>query len=105
MIELTKGGVQLAPNIQNQPQKLNDTNEANTHEVPKSGSPVSNVTKPSADVSPQAQSLDSLQQELKRIPDVDLARVNEIRTLLASGNYNVDLDGLTASIRGAHSRD
>lgn len=102
MIEPTKASLQLAPNIQNQPQK---TNEANTHEVSKSGAPVSNVTKPSADVSPQAHSLDNLQQELKRIPDVDLARVNEIRTLLASGNYNVDLDGLAASIRGAHSRD
>lgn len=105
MIEPTKAGLQLAPNIQNQPQKVNDTNAANTPEISKSGSPVSNVTKPGADVSPQAQSLDNLQQELKRIPDVDLAKVNEIRTLLASGNYNVDLDGLAASIRGAHSRD
>ena len=102
MIESTKAGLQLATAAQSQPQK---TPEASSKEVSTSPAPVASVTKPSADVSPQAQSLDSLQQELKRIPDVDMVKVNEIRTLLASGNYEVDLDGLAASIRGAHRRD
>lgn len=102
MIESTKAGLQLATAVQNPAQK---TTEAANTEVSTSAAPVSSVTKPSADVSPQAQSLDNLQHELKRIPDVDMAKVNEIRTLLASGNYEVDLDGLAASIRGAHRRD
>ncbi|AJR07791.1 flagellar biosynthesis anti-sigma factor FlgM [Photobacterium gaetbulicola] len=103
MIESTKASLQLAPAVQNQAPKTSE--EANNHPVSKSPAPVSQVTKASAGVSAQAQSLDSLQQELKRIPDVDMAKVNEIRTLLASGNYEVDLDGLAASIRGAHRRD
>ncbi|MGF1739269.1 flagellar biosynthesis anti-sigma factor FlgM [Photobacterium satsumensis] len=102
MIESTKAGLQLATAIQNKHQK---TPEATSSEVSTSPAPVSSVKKPSADVSPQAQSLDNLQQELKRIPDVDMVKVNEIRTLLASGSYEVDLDGLAASIRGAHRRD
>ncbi|MCQ1057422.1 flagellar biosynthesis anti-sigma factor FlgM [Photobacterium sp. ZSDE20] len=102
MIESTKASLQLATAIQNQPKK---TPEAASNEVSTSPAPISSVKKPSADVSPQAQSMDTLQQELKRIPDVDMVKVNEIRTLLASGNYEVDLDGLAASIRGAHNRD
>ena len=100
MIESTTASLQLATPVQPSSQKSAETAE-NTQ--PKQAAAPSASLK--ASVSQQAQNLESLQQELKRLPDVDMVKVNEIRTLLASGSYEIDLDGLAASIRGAHRRD
>ncbi|MGF1702747.1 flagellar biosynthesis anti-sigma factor FlgM [Photobacterium makurazakiensis] len=105
MIESTKAGLQLATPIKTNLNKAGDTKTAPDTKTTDSSPVQTNHGNTTSVVSPQAQSMESLQQELQRMPDVDMVKVNEIRTLLASGNYEIDLDGLAASIRGAHSRD
>ena len=56
-------------------------------------------------VSQEARSLESLQKELKQLPEVDLARVNEIRAQLLQGDYHIDLDELAGAIKTTHQRD
>lgn len=56
-------------------------------------------------VSKEAQTLESLQRELKQYPEVDLARVNEIRTQLLQGDYSINLDELASAIKSTHQRD
>lgn len=56
-------------------------------------------------VSQEARSLESLQQELHQLPEVDLARVNEIRAQLINGDYSIDLDELAGAIKSTHQRD
>ncbi|MGF1698135.1 flagellar biosynthesis anti-sigma factor FlgM [Vibrio lamellibrachiae] len=56
-------------------------------------------------VSQEARTLESLQQELHQLPEVDLARVNEIRAQLLKGDYNIDLDELAGAIKTTHQRD
>ncbi|CAM4276338.1 flagellar biosynthesis anti-sigma factor FlgM [Vibrio agarivorans] len=66
---------------------------------------------PSADVthlskvSQQARELESLQQELHDLPDVDLERVNQIRAELKQGDFKIDLDELAGAIFNTHQRD
>jgi negative regulator of flagellin synthesis FlgM len=56
-------------------------------------------------VSQQARSLESLQQELHKLPEVDLARVNEIRAQLLKSEYSIDLNDLAGAIQSTHQRD
>ncbi|MGF1682673.1 flagellar biosynthesis anti-sigma factor FlgM [Photobacterium minamisatsumaniensis] len=108
MIESTKAGLQLATPIKQNLNKAGDTKTVtatDTTDTPSSSPAQTKQSNSTSVVSAQAQNLESLQQELQRMPDVDMAKVNEIRSLLASGNYEIDLDGLAASIRGTHSRD
>ncbi|MCK6263362.1 flagellar biosynthesis anti-sigma factor FlgM [Vibrio sp. ZSDE26] len=56
-------------------------------------------------VSQEARTLESLQKELKQLPEVDLARVNEIRAQLLQGDYNINLDELAGAIKSTHQRD
>ncbi|MEZ8825377.1 flagellar biosynthesis anti-sigma factor FlgM [Vibrio amylolyticus] len=53
----------------------------------------------------KACSLESLQQELHQLPEVDLARVNEIRAQLTQGYYSIDLDELASAIKSTYQRD
>ncbi|MGL6260603.1 flagellar biosynthesis anti-sigma factor FlgM [Vibrio sp. WXL103] len=61
----------------------------------------SQVTK-LATVSKQARELESLQQELRSLPEVDLERVNQVRAELQQGQFSVDLDELAAAIFTTH---
>ncbi|WP_052772023.1 flagellar biosynthesis anti-sigma factor FlgM [Vibrio mexicanus] len=57
---------------------------------------------PFSTVSQQARELESMQQELRSLPDVDLERVNQIRAELQQGTFSVDLDELAGAIFSTH---
>ncbi|MDR9826328.1 flagellar biosynthesis anti-sigma factor FlgM [Vibrio sp.] len=58
-----------------------------------------------ASVSKQARELESMQQELRNLPDVDLERVNQIRSELKQGSFVIDLDELASAIFDTHHND
>ena len=49
-----------------------------------------NNTGDQVDISAQAQSLSALADRVKDLPDVNLARVEQIRTALDNGSYQID---------------
>ncbi|BAN49940.1 flagellar biosynthesis anti-sigma factor FlgM [Metapseudomonas resinovorans] len=52
---------------------------------------------------PEKLQLDQMQQTLREMPDVDLARIEEIRQALRSGGIETDARSLAASILGYHT--
>ena len=105
MIEPTQAGLRFSPPLQVHQGIATDTPKADTPSVRSSDNTQQPNEGKAPVVSRQAQNMESLQQELQSLPDVDMVKVNEIRTLLASGNYEIDLDGLAASIRSTYSYD
>ncbi|MGF1721820.1 flagellar biosynthesis anti-sigma factor FlgM [Vibrio kyushuensis] len=85
---------------------FNQTVKPSTHTESKAGDVKTNKeTTLEQKVSQEARTLESLQKELGQLPEVDLARVNEIRAQLLKGDYNIDLDELAGAIKTTHQRD
>jgi len=65
----------------------------NNSEQVKTASPTDTVK-----LSSQAQSLSSLQETLGNLPEVDEARVEQIRQQIADGSYRVDAEKIATAI-------
>lgn len=49
-------------------------------------------------LSAKARELQAAQQMVRRMPDVDIEKVNKIKTRLKEGTYNVDANSIAANI-------
>ena len=67
----------------------------NNSEQVKTASPTTTDT---VKLSSQAQSLSSLQETLGNLPEVDEARVEQIRQQIADGSYRVDAEKIATAI-------
>lgn len=57
-----------------------------------------NVKSDSVSITSQAQQLQNVQAKLSNIPEIDLKKVEEIKTAIAEGRYKVDADKLASNI-------
>lgn len=96
--------MKIGPNANPNVLKVNPPESKPVDKATADKSAKANVTS-LAQVSPQAQQLESLQQELSALPDVDLERVNQVRAELKQGDFNVDLNELASAILNTHQRD
>lgn len=53
----------------------------------------------SVNLSSQVQSLQSLEAEIKKMPDADLGRVDQIKSAIANGEYTINYERLAAAIQ------
>lgn len=53
----------------------------------------------SVELSNQVQSLQSLEAKIKDMPDIDQARVDNIKSALANGEYEINYDRLAAAVQ------
>ncbi|QYJ85071.1 flagellar biosynthesis anti-sigma factor FlgM [Shewanella mesophila] len=60
--------------------------------------PAQSVKSDSVSITSQAQQLQSVQAKLSNIPEIDLKKVEEIKTAIAEGRYKVDADKLASNI-------
>ncbi len=67
----------------------------NNSDLPESSTPRSVDT---VELSTQAQNLGRLQDELRNLPEVDEARVAQIRQQIANGDYRIDVDQIAGNI-------
>lgn len=53
----------------------------------------------SVNLSSQVQSLQSLEAEIKKMPDADMGRVDQIKSAIANGEYTINYERLAAAIQ------
>ena len=76
-------------------QKSNDDQKINTTESPERSNTLADDT---VNLSSAAQTLQQQKSKIDSLPDMDMAKVEQIKQAIAAGNYRVDTDKLASNM-------
>ncbi|MBQ8706838.1 MAG: flagellar biosynthesis anti-sigma factor FlgM [Succinivibrionaceae bacterium] len=87
-------GITASAIIAGGPQNSKETGKAGLGSAAKTGAGAS--VQDHVEITPQARQLSGLQDKIKAAPEIDTAKVNEIKTAIGNGSYQIDGQAIAA---------